>query len=155
MAANSQFLKLALYSLFLLLSNSITIHALNVGLQNADSAFTLGKDCSRKCESENCALPPLLRYGKYCGLMYSGCPGERPCDGLDACCMKHDVCIQVHNNEYLNTKCNQGFLDCMNNFQNTGAVTFKGNKCDADEVIDVISVVIEAALLAGRVLHKP
>lgn len=40
------------------------------------------------------AVPPFLRYGKYCGIMYSGCPGEQPCDGLDACCMKHDLCIQ-------------------------------------------------------------
>ncbi|KAF3625987.1 hypothetical protein FXO37_30564 [Capsicum annuum] len=40
------------------------------------------------------SVPPLLRYGKYCGIMYSGCPGEQPCDGLDACCMTHDLCIQ-------------------------------------------------------------
>ena len=46
------------------------------------------------------AVPPLLRYGKYCGLLYSGCPGERPCDGLDACCMKHDQCVQAKNSEF-------------------------------------------------------
>lgn len=38
-------------------------------------------------------VAPLLRYGKYCGLLYGGCPGEKPCDELDACCMKHDACI--------------------------------------------------------------
>jgi secretory phospholipase A2 len=43
----------------------------------------------------------------------------------------------------------------MNNFRNSGAHTFKWNKCQVDEVIDVISVVMEAALLAGRALHKP
>jgi secretory phospholipase A2 len=43
----------------------------------------------------------------------------------------------------------------MANFKNSGGLTFKGNKCQADEVIDVISVVMEAALLAGRYLHKP
>jgi len=47
-------------------------------------------------------VPPLLRYGKYCGLLYSGCPGERPCDGLDACCMKHDQCVQSKNSEFSN-----------------------------------------------------
>jgi hypothetical protein len=46
------------------------------------------------------AVPPFLRYGKYCGLLYSGCPGEKPCDGLDACCMKHDACIQSKNSKY-------------------------------------------------------
>lgn len=100
-------------------------------------------------------MPPLLRYGKYCGLLYSGCPGERPCDGLDDCCMRHDICIQLDHNDYLSEKCNQGFLDCMDRFKKSGAKSFKGNKCDSSKVIDVISVVIEAALLAGRVLHKP
>ncbi|KAJ6992636.1 galacturonokinase [Populus alba x Populus x berolinensis] len=113
-----------------------------------------GKDCSRKCESEFCSVPPFLRYGKYCGLLYSGCPGEKPCDGLDACCMKHDACIQSKNNSYLSQECSQNFISCMSNFK-TGARTFKGNKCRADEVIHVISVVMEAALLAGRALHKP
>lgn len=43
----------------------------------------------------------------------------------------------------------------MNNFKNSKAPTFKGNTCDVDDVIEVIHVVMEAALLAGRVLHKP
>lgn len=38
---------------------------------------------------------PFLRYGKYCGILYSGCPGEPPCDALDACCMHHDNCVQA------------------------------------------------------------
>ncbi|XP_070671690.1 uncharacterized protein [Malus domestica] len=57
------------------------------------------KDCSRECESEFCTVPPFLKYGKYCGLLYSGCPGEQPCDGLDACCMKHDNCVQSKNKQ--------------------------------------------------------
>ncbi|XVF69880.1 hypothetical protein PTKIN_Ptkin11bG0116400 [Pterospermum kingtungense] len=129
--------------------------ALNVGIQAADSSITISKECSRKCESEYCSVPPFLRYGKYCGLLYSGCPGERPCDGLDACCMKHDLCIQAKNDDYLSQECSQNFINCMINFQKSGAKTFKGNKCQVDDVIDVITAVMEAALLAGRVLHKP
>ncbi len=34
-----------------------------------------------------------LRYGKYCGIGYTGCSGAVPCDGLDRCCMVHDRCI--------------------------------------------------------------
>jgi hypothetical protein len=41
----------------------------------------------------NDLVPPLLRYGKYCGIGYTGCPGEKPCDALDACCQDHDACI--------------------------------------------------------------
>ncbi|KAF9662912.1 hypothetical protein SADUNF_Sadunf18G0103700 [Salix dunnii] len=151
-------LKLALLvscSLLVLAFSSFSAQALNIGVQAADSAISLGKDCSRKCESEFCSVPPFLRYGKYCGLLYSGCPGEKPCDGLDACCMKHDACVQAKNNDYLSQECSQDFINCMNNFRNSGAHTFKGNKCQVDEVIGVISIVMEAALLAGRALHKP
>ncbi|GKV00366.1 hypothetical protein SLEP1_g13061 [Rubroshorea leprosula] len=141
---------------FLALSfSSIAVHALNVGPQKADSPITVSKDCSRKCESEFCTVPPLLRYGKYCGLLYSGCPGEAPCDGLDACCMKHDDCVQFKNNDYLSQECSQNLLKCMDNFQKSGAPTFPGNKCDPAEVVNEISVVIEAALVAGRYLHRP
>ncbi|KAM0036518.1 putative phospholipase A(2) [Helianthus debilis subsp. tardiflorus] len=73
--------------------------ALKVDL-GGDTGLSLSKECSKKCESSFCNVPPLLRYGKYCGLLYSGCPGEKPCDELDACCMKHDSCISANNSEY-------------------------------------------------------
>ncbi|KAL5549539.1 hypothetical protein UlMin_004770 [Ulmus minor] len=132
-----------------------SLYALNVGVQATGTSISVGKGCSRKCESEFCSVPPFLRYGKYCGLLYSGCPGEKPCDGLDACCMKHDDCVQAKNNDYLSQECSQKFINCMNNFKNSKAPTFKGNTCQAEEVIEVISVVMKAALLAGRYLHKP
>ena len=43
----------------------------------------------------------------------------------------------------------------MNKFKKSGAPTFKGNTCKVDDVIQVINIVMEAALLAGRVFHKP
>ncbi|PWZ55306.1 Phospholipase A2 3 [Zea mays] len=97
--------------------------------------------------------PPFLRYGKYCGILYSGCPGEPPCDALDACCMHHDNCVQAKM-DYLSTACNEALLDCLARLRE-GTSTFNGNKCMINEVIDVISLVIEAAVVAGRVLHKP
>ncbi|KAK6941750.1 hypothetical protein RJ641_027127 [Dillenia turbinata] len=146
--------KLAL--LLLLLDFSlISTFALNIGVQSTGADVSVSKECSSKCESEFCSVPPFLRYGKYCGLLYSGCPGEKPCDGLDACCMKHDACVQAKGNDYLSMECSQNFINCMENFRNSRSRTFKGNKCDVDEVVDVISLVMEAALLAGRALHKP
>ncbi|KAL3744364.1 hypothetical protein ACJRO7_013606 [Eucalyptus globulus] len=118
-----------------------------VPLCNKKSLFT-----SKKCESK--LLSPFLRYGKYCGLLYSRCPEERPYDSLDACCMKHDACIQAKNNDYLSQKCSQNLLNCMTNFKNSRGRTFKGSKCEVEDV-DVLSIVMEAALLAGRYLHKP
>ncbi|XP_068663880.1 phospholipase A2-alpha-like isoform X2 [Aristolochia californica] len=133
----------------------LPVGALNVGIQSKDASVSASKECSKACESDFCSVPPFLRYGKYCGLLYSGCPGEKPCDGLDACCRNHDACVQSKNNDYLSQACSQSFLDCIMKFKNSGGPTFKGNKCLVEEVVDVISVVMEAAILAGRLLHKP
>ncbi|XP_031248819.1 phospholipase A2-alpha-like isoform X2 [Pistacia vera] len=136
-STNPQSLKFALllfsFSFIAFTFSSAPVFALNIGVQAIDATVSVSKECSRKCESDFCSVPPFLRYGKYCGLLYSGCPGEKPCDGLDACCMKHDACVQSKNR----------------------GQTFKGNTCQVDDVIEVISVVMKAALLAGRVLHKP
>ncbi|CAL1414024.1 unnamed protein product [Linum trigynum] len=136
---------------------STAVDALNVGVQAIDrpGGVVLSKECSRKCESEFCSVPPFLRYGKYCGLLYSGCPGEKPCDGLDSCCMNHDLCVQSKNNDYLSEECSQNLINCMKNFIKSGSHGFKGSTCEATDVVDVISVVMDAALLAGRYLHRP
>lgn len=67
--------------------------------------------------------------------------------------MHHDNCVQARK-DYLSTGCNEALLDCLARLRE-GTSTFEGNKCMIDEVIDVISLVIEAAVVAGRVLHKP
>ncbi|KAI4380246.1 hypothetical protein MLD38_006461 [Melastoma candidum] len=144
---------------FLVLSAILpsSLHALHIGIQTTGTGISLSKECSRKCESEFCTVPPFLRYGKYCGLLYSGCPGEKPCDDLDACCMKHDACVHSKNDDYLSQECSRNLLNCMANLKKSGRGRrkFKGNKCDVGQVVDVISVVIEAALVAGRYLHRP
>ncbi|KAK7399039.1 hypothetical protein VNO78_10214 [Psophocarpus tetragonolobus] len=142
-------------SAFVLNFLTIPISSLNIGVETTGITVSVSKDCSTTCESSFCSVPPLLRYGKYCGLLYSGCPGERPCDGLDACCMNHDKCVQAKNNNYLSQECSQTFIDCMQKFKMSRAPTFEGNTCEVDNVIQVINVVMEAALLAGRVFHKP
>ncbi|KAL6842905.1 hypothetical protein ACP4OV_027218 [Aristida adscensionis] len=126
--------------------------------------------CSRTCESEHCSggligfpvfvvlttAAPLMRYGKYCGVKYTGCPGEAPCDALDACCMLHDACVQATDNDYLNTWCNQSLLDCVAAARESAAAsTFVGNQCNATEVADEITTAVEAAVYAKQILHKP
>ncbi|KAJ8480039.1 hypothetical protein OPV22_023766 [Ensete ventricosum] len=141
--------------LALLLFSATPLHGLNIGVQSVNSGITASKQqCSRKCESDHCTVPPLLKYGKYCGIMYSGCPGEKACDALDACCMVHDACVQSKH-DYLSQECNENFLHCIAGVRASRKGTFKGNKCMVEEVVEVMTLVIEAALLAGRVLHKP
>ncbi|KAL8209401.1 hypothetical protein R6Q57_006133 [Mikania cordata] len=153
-ASSMASLIILLISILTLNSFVISTLALKVNV-GADTGLRLSKECSNKCESSFCKVPPLLRYGKYCGILYSGCPGEKPCDELDACCMKHDACISANNNNYLNETCNQGLLGCVERFKKAGSKTFKGNTCDVDDVTTTISAVMDAAILAGRYIHKP
>ncbi|PWA52553.1 Phospholipase A2, active site-containing protein [Artemisia annua] len=150
----SPFYFLILVSIFTLNYFAISLFALKVHV-GGNTGLSLAKECSNKCESSFCKVPPLLRYGKYCGILYSGCPGEKPCDELDACCMKHDACISANNNNYLSEVCNQGLLSCVERFKKAGSKTFKGNTCDANDVTNTISLVMNAAVLAGRYIHKP
>ncbi|KAG8373929.1 hypothetical protein BUALT_Bualt11G0076300 [Buddleja alternifolia] len=147
-------LKLSLLVFIASIFSVIPIHALEIGL-NANAGLNLFKKCSRTCESEFCEAPPFLRYGKYCGLLYSGCPGEQPCDRLDSCCMHHDQCIAKKGNDYLSQECNNAFLTCVEVFKRSGAPSFKGNTCKVDEVVNSIKNVMKAAIAAGKVLGKP
>ncbi|XP_022847347.1 phospholipase A2-alpha-like [Olea europaea var. sylvestris] len=160
MASPTQSLKLAPFFFFFfffiitsLVFFAVPFHALNIGI-HANGDISLSKECSRICESKFCAVPPFLRYGKYCGLLYSGCPGEQPCDRLDACCMKHDQCVQVKGS-YLSQQCNQEFINCVDRFKKSGSPTFNGNTCKVDEVVHVIKDVINAAIIAGKIFGKP
>ncbi|KAL6585603.1 hypothetical protein OROMI_002247 [Orobanche minor] len=132
----------------------LPIHALNIGL-HAHAGLRLFTQCSRTCESMFCDAPPFLRYGKYCGLLYSGCPGEQPCDRLDACCMRHDQCIAKMGNDYLSEKCNREFLKCVEAFRRSGASSFNGNTCETDEVVKAIHNAMRAAIVAGKVFGRP
>ncbi|KAJ8567842.1 hypothetical protein K7X08_020564 [Anisodus acutangulus] len=149
-----QLLACCIIALFSINNSPISIHALNIGIET-NAGISLENECSRTCESKFCAVPPFLRYGKYCGILYSGCPGEQPCDGLDACCMKHDLCLQHKGNNYLNLECNQNFLECVAKFTKAGSPSFKENTCSVNTVVRVITDVIDAAIAAGKIFKKP
>lgn len=57
----------------------------------------------------------------------------------------------------MSDECNGQLVDCIEKVKAAGAgkATFKGNQCTVEEVADVIETVMEAALLAGRVIRNP
>lgn len=58
--------------------------------------------------------------------------------------------------DYLNTWCNQSLLDCVAAARPAAAATtFEGNRCNATEVADEIASVVEAAVYAKGILHRP
>ncbi|KAJ7973736.1 Phospholipase A2 family protein [Quillaja saponaria] len=80
-----------------------------------------GATCSRTCIAESCNSVGI-RYGKYCGVGHTGCPGEQPCDDLDACCKTHDDCVSKRG--MTNVKCHQKFKSCIKRVQKSGKAGF-------------------------------
>ncbi|GLJ41712.1 hypothetical protein SUGI_0863270 [Cryptomeria japonica] len=160
MTENQRFDSLIILSITTIVAVSLSFNgripgaqALNIGPVNITTSLAGG--CSSQCESSFCTVAPLLRYGKYCGLAYSGCPGESPCDALDACCKTHDSCVQVQNGDYLSLSCNQALLNCIDSVRASGAPSFAGSNCDMEQVTSLVYDVIELAIVAGRALHQP
>eukprot|EP00253_Pinus_taeda_P026435 PITA_26435 len=133
----------------------MAFHGMRLGLLLCFvSACLLGSstsldECSNGCESNFCTVAPFLRYGRYCGLFYTGCHGEVPCDGLDSCCKDHDNCIAL-SGDYLNVQCNQKLLDCLSAYIMSGQPQFRGTQCLSKTVADTIEFAIRAGVWIGR-----
>ncbi|CAK9326699.1 unnamed protein product [Citrullus colocynthis] len=78
-------------------------------------------ECSRTCVAINCNTVGI-RYGKFCGVGWTGCAGEKPCDDLDACCKVHDECVERKG--LTNIKCHEKFKSCIKRVQKSGKVGF-------------------------------
>jgi hypothetical protein len=67
----------------------------------------MSNGCSTECK---CSAGGLSGYGRYCGMLYSGCEGYPPCDDIDYCCMVHDGC--VGENGYTDCACSRALAQC-------------------------------------------
>ncbi|BBN12498.1 secretory phospholipase A2 [Marchantia polymorpha subsp. ruderalis] len=107
--------------------------------------------CKTVCESEHCKDPVRLKYGKYCGVGYTGCSGQSPCDGLDACCQTHDNCVGSNNlKNYVDTQCSNALLNCVETWDASNSAQFAGNTCPREDVVNTISGVMKLATIDGR-----
>ncbi|KAF5935082.1 hypothetical protein HYC85_026211 [Camellia sinensis] len=55
----------------------------------------------------------------------------------------------------LSTECSENLIKCIDKFKRSGEPKFTGNTCLVEDVAKLITLVIDAALLATRYLHKP
>ncbi|AES77091.1 phospholipase A2, putative [Medicago truncatula] len=78
-------------------------------------------NCGRDCIVEQCNSM-TIKYGRYCGVGYSGCPGVKPCDDIDACCMGHDDCVGRFGVTHV--KCHKRLKNCLIRVQRAGKVGF-------------------------------
>lgn len=88
-----------------------------------------------------------IKYGKYCGVGHSGCPGEKPCDDLDACCEIHDDCVGKHG--MTNIKCHEKFKKCIKKVQKSGKVGFSRD-CPYDVAVPTMVQGMDLAILMSQ-----
>ncbi|CAL1414199.1 unnamed protein product [Linum trigynum] len=102
--------------------------------------------CSRTCVSENCDTFGI-RYGKYCGVGWTGCPGEKPCDEVDACCKVHDDCVGKKG--MTNVKCHQKFKTCVKKVQKSGKLGFS-KECPYEKVVPTMVQGMDMAIMLSQ-----
>ncbi|CAN8271092.1 unnamed protein product [Cochlearia groenlandica] len=112
----------------------------------------LSEECTRKCIAQNCNTLSI-RYGKYCGIGHSGCPGEEPCDDLDACCMVHDNCVE--SNGMTNISCHKKFQRCVNRLsksikQSKNKKVGFSSKCPYSLVIPTVNQGMDIGILFSQ-----
>ncbi|BFG39778.1 hypothetical protein CerSpe_260510 [Prunus speciosa] len=109
---------------------------------NNDSEVT----CSRICVAENCNSVGI-RYGKYCGVGWTGCPGEKPCDDLDACCKIHDDCVGKKG--MTDIKCHEKFKTCIKKVQKSGKVGFS-RQCPYETAVPTMVQGMDLAIMLSQ-----
>ncbi|KAK4853273.1 hypothetical protein QYF36_006456 [Acer negundo] len=102
--------------------------------------------CSRTCVAQNCNSVGI-RYGKYCGVGWTGCPGEKPCDDLDACCKIHDECVEKKG--LTNVRCHEKFKTCIKKVQKSGNVGFS-HDCPYDRAVPTMVQGMDMAILLSQ-----
>ncbi|KMS95816.1 hypothetical protein BVRB_004730 [Beta vulgaris subsp. vulgaris] len=104
--------------------------------------------CSKQCIAFNCDNVGI-KYGKYCGVGYSGCAGEKPCDDVDACCKIHDDCVDKHG--MTNVKCHEKFKRCIRKVQRSGKTGFS-KECPYDVVVPTMVQGMDMAILMSQLV---
>ncbi|EYU41607.1 hypothetical protein ABFS82_10G042500 [Erythranthe guttata] len=112
----------------------------------AESATNSQVECSRTCAAVNCNSIGI-RYGKYCGVGWTGCAGEKPCDDLDACCKIHDDCVEK--NGMTNIKCHEKFKRCIKKVHKSGKKGFS-ESCPYDTAVPTMVQGMDMAILFSQ-----
>ncbi|XP_057537679.1 probable phospholipase A2 homolog 1 [Amaranthus tricolor] len=127
--------------------NAIQVFLILSLLVVADSSTNDSQiQCSKSCLALNCDNVGI-KYGKYCGVGYSGCPGEKPCDDVDACCRTHDECVEK--NGMINVKCHEKFKRCIKKVQKSGKAGFSKD-CPYDVVVPTMVQGMDLAILMSQ-----
>eukprot|EP01060_Flectonema_neradi_P021363 TRINITY_DN2894_c0_g1_i1.p1 TRINITY_DN2894_c0_g1~~TRINITY_DN2894_c0_g1_i1.p1 ORF type:complete len:228 (+),score=48.10 TRINITY_DN2894_c0_g1_i1:54-737(+) len=118
--------------------------------------------CSNECLAKDCKAALTLRWGAYCGIGHSGCEGVKPCDAYDACCQKHDKCVDKDGG-IMDADCHSALKKCLQKALKKGERTWS-KECKAEDLVKTMSQGMDianmfsqglaGALGGGRHKHK-
>ncbi|KAG9159625.1 hypothetical protein Leryth_013600 [Lithospermum erythrorhizon] len=86
-------------------------------------------------------------YSQYCGVGWTGCEGEKPCDDVDACCKVHDDCTGKKGVN--NVKCHTKFKSCITKVLKSGKVGFS-SECPYSTVVPTMAQGMDMAILFSQ-----
>ncbi|XP_062220869.1 probable phospholipase A2 homolog 1 [Phragmites australis] len=112
----------------------------------ASAASAPPPPCSRSCAALNCDSVGI-RYGKYCGVGWSGCDGEEPCDDLDACCRDHDHCVDKKG--LMSVKCHEKLKNCMRKVKKGGKIGFS-KECPYEMAMTTMTQGMDMAIMLSQ-----
>lgn len=121
--------------------------SLFINTAGSSSSYDNKIPCSRSCVAMSCETVGI-KYGKYCGVGHSGCPGEKACDDLDACCQIHDDCVGKHG--MTNIKCHEKFKKCIKKVLKSGKVGFSKD-CPYDVAVPTMVQGMDLAILMSQI----
>jgi hypothetical protein len=104
--------------------------------------------CSSECTAARCD-GFNIRFGKFCGVGYTGCAGEKPCDAYDACCEVHDACVTK--SSVVDSHCHEQLSRCLKAAKREGSLTWLSTgehtgvsrrdelSCTADQIVQTMT----------------
>ncbi|KAI5083340.1 hypothetical protein GOP47_0003083 [Adiantum capillus-veneris] len=107
--------------------------------------------CSRTCAEVQCNSLGI-RYGKFCGVGWTGCAGEKPCDDLDNCCKQHDLCVEKKG--MMHISCHEKFKKCMRKVEKSGKRGFS-KKCPYEVAIPLMVQGMDMAIMFSELGGLP
>ena len=89
----------------------VLLALLAVGARGAGAGGAGARACATQCAASDCGGAGI-RWGRYCGVVHTGCPGTAPCDAYDACCQAHDACVRGGGLSAADVACHSTFTAC-------------------------------------------
>ncbi|XP_047339659.1 phospholipase A2-beta-like [Impatiens glandulifera] len=136
-------------------TTAIAFSAIIFILSIADASVDTKLKCTKTCISDSCDNV-AIRYGKYCGIGWTGCPGEEPCDDLDACCKHQDACMDKHG--VGDVRCFHILNNCIDDLKKSGKNNGFSLKCPYNVAIPTIiqdtNMAISLNDLRNKVMSK-